>query len=118
AEHDAARHHARIVAAQESGHGAQRGRLAGAVRAEQRDDGTLRDAQRHALHGRGDAVVDDLDVLELEDVTHHTRSGRWRKGHKANQWRTRRHIPTNPSGSNSRKSAMRSPNAPNFAGKT
>jgi hypothetical protein len=45
----------------------QRGRLAGAVGPQQRDDAALRDLERHALQHQDDVIVDDLDVLYRED---------------------------------------------------
>jgi hypothetical protein len=45
---------------------AQHGRLAGAVRAEQRDDRALGDLDRDALEHEDDVLVHDLEVLDDE----------------------------------------------------
>jgi len=67
----------RVVGPEESGDRAERGGLAGAVGAEQRDDRARRHAERHALDRGRDVVVDDLEILKLEHVGHDAgRSGR------------------------------------------
>ena len=53
-------------AAQQVADGAQGGRLARAVAAEQRDDLAFGHLQRHALQHQDDVVVDDLDAVDIE----------------------------------------------------
>jgi hypothetical protein len=65
-EHHAPADDLRIVGAEKAGDRAQRRRLAGAVGTEQRHDLGGRNAKRHTLDRGRDAVVDDLQVLELE----------------------------------------------------
>jgi hypothetical protein len=54
------------LAGEQVAHRAQRGRLAGAVAAEQRQDSALGHAQRHALQHEDHVVVDDLDAVDVE----------------------------------------------------
>ena len=65
-EGDAALGDPRIVDAEEAGDGAQRGGLAGAVGAEQRDDLAARDRERDALQRRDGAVIDHLELVDAQ----------------------------------------------------
>ena len=76
-EHDPTADDLCVVSAEKARDRAERGRLAGAVGAEQRDDRARRHAERHALDRRRHMVVDDLEVLQLEQRRHDAeRSGR------------------------------------------
>ena len=76
-EHDPTADDLCVVSAEKARDRAERGRLAGAVGAEQRDDRARRHAKGHALDRGRDVVVDDLEVLQLEDWSHDAgRSGR------------------------------------------
>ncbi|MCY1371169.1 hypothetical protein D9M69_583010 [compost metagenome] len=63
---DGAFGHGAAFAREQVAHGAQRGRLAGAVAAEQRDDAAFGHGQRHALEHEDHVVVDDLDAVDVE----------------------------------------------------
>ena len=116
-EHDAPVDDLSVVGAEEARDRPERGRLAGAIGAEERDDRARRHAERYSLDRRRDVVVDDLEVLQLEDGRHDAgRNGRYRNGQRNAQLRTRRQIPTSPCGSKIKKTAIRRPNAPNFSG--
>src|SRR5258708_29896430 len=64
AEHDLALRHLAALRAQQVRDGLQRGGLAGAVGAEQRDDLALLHLERYALEDQDDMVVDDLDIAD------------------------------------------------------
>src|SRR5256712_11885101 len=66
AEHDLALRHLAALGAQQVRDGLQRGGLAGAVGAEQRDDLALLPLERHALEDQDDVVVDDLDIVDRQ----------------------------------------------------
>src|SRR5205823_7900455 len=54
------------LGAQQVRDGLQRGDLAGAVGAEQRDELALLHLERHALQDQDDLVVDDLDIVDRQ----------------------------------------------------
>src|SRR2546430_5784974 len=66
AEHDLALRHLAALGAQQVRDGLQRGGLAGAVGAEQRDDLALLHLERHPLEHQDDVVVDDLDIADRQ----------------------------------------------------
>jgi hypothetical protein len=85
-EHDRAFGHFAAFGVQQIGDRLERRGLAGAVRAEQRDDAALLHRQRHAFEHQNDAVVHDLDIVEREDgVGRRLRRGFHRRngGHSA-----------------------------------
>ena len=63
-EADAAGGDAGVVEADEAGNGTQRRGLAGAVVADQRDDGLRHDAERDAMQRHRDAVIGDLKAVD------------------------------------------------------
>ena len=63
-ERDGALGHLAALGAQQVGDRLQRGGLAGAVGAQERDDAALLDLQRDALQHQDDVVVHDLDVAD------------------------------------------------------
>ncbi len=81
-EDDRALGHLAALGRQQIGDRLQRGRLAGAVRAEQRHDLALGHVERHALEHEDDVVVDDLDVVDRRGSARRGRltdGCRWRK---------------------------------------
>ena len=111
-EADRALGHAGVVGAMEAGDGAQERGLAGAVGANDADDLARSDGKRNALHGRDDAMIDDLDVVDGEE--RHRRGPaacRCLKGHSRKYDCTRCQIPTSPSGSKTRNRIITAPKA-------
>ena len=66
-EHDRALGDVAALGMQQIGDRLQRGGLAGAVGAQERDDAALRHRKRHALQHQDDVIVDHLDVVDRED---------------------------------------------------
>ena len=64
---DRALGHSAAFAAQQVGHSAQRGRLAGAIAAQNGHDLALGHIQGHALEHQDDVVVNDLDAVDVEN---------------------------------------------------
>src|SRR5690606_39159208 len=106
----------RVVYGKEPRDGAYRGRLAGAVGPEQRDDRALGDRERHALHREDHACVGDLEVLDGEQA--HRSHARKRNGQSWKYACTRNHSPARPRGSSRMKRSMIRPKRPICSSKT
>ena len=112
-EADAAGDDAGVIETDETRDRAERSSLAGAVVAEERDDGLRHHPQRDAMQRHRDAVIGDL-----ERVDHQKRRGRRRLRHEAEPARRaekaffiRCQMPISPAGSSNRNKIITTPNA-------